>query len=499
MPVRRCLVRKLPSQTPLKQLFQWNGFSNVTNTYRHTKIVVTLGPTTEAKATLQSLVEAGVDVMRLNMAHASLEWVAEVIRHIREVSDLVDRDVAVMMDVKGPEIRTGKLDQPIPLNVGDRIELHTAAATTKSETVPSVAVNYLGLPRTWLSARDVGGQRVIRLRVLEKDSTHILAEVFNAWCVGIAASHQLARVHVKLPALTEKDENDLRAGVAAGIDFVALSFVREAEDVLTLRRFLDGLGSTAKIIAKIEDQAGVRNSKAIIAVADAIMVARGDLGIEIEYYKLPLVQRDLVRECQLQGKPVIIATQLLESMITSPMPTRAEISDVSNAVREQADAVMLSGENGKGCLSARIDPVLKNIIESIEPTVEAGLNANLQLLEPKSKMLRSAATLSQELETRASLCLRVAVFWPMLWVHWARGVPIYAFTDVESIFRQLVLPWGVEPFMMPFSDDPEVTIANALATLKQKGWCVPGTWLVVITNALASSKVIDTLQLRQID
>jgi len=187
-------------------------------------------------------------------------------------------------------------------------------------------------------------------------------------------------------------------------------------------------------------------------------------------------------------------------MITSPMPTRAEISDVSNAVREKADAVMLSGETATGAYPLESVQVLKNIIESIEPTVEGGLNAHLELLEPKAKMLRSAATLAQDLGKSGIIVFTRSGFLAYsLGALRAHGVPIYAFTDVESIFQQLVLPWGVEPFKMPFSDDPETTIVNALATLKQKGWCLPGTWLVVITNALASSKVIDTLQLRQIE
>ena len=473
----------------------------MTNTYRYTKIIVTLGPTTEAKTTLSALIEAGVDVMRLNMAHASHEWVAQVIWHIREVSSQLRRDVAIMMDVKGPEIRTGKLEQPVPLRVGQMIEFHTAAATSTHATVPSVPVNYLGLPTdVTIGSVMLVDSGLIRLRIIDKDDTHILAEVLTAGLLGSRRHINLPGVHVKLPALTVKDEDDLRAGVAAGIDFVALSFVRESEDVITLRRFLDNLGSSAKIIAKIEDQAGVRNSKSIIRVADAIMVARGDLGIEIEYYKLPIVQRDLVKECQLQGKPVIIATQLLESMISSPMPTRAEISDVSNAVREQADAVMLSGETATGAYPLESVQVLKNIIESIEPTVEGGLNAYLELLEPKSKMLRSAATLAQDLGNSGIIVFTRSGFLAYaLAALRARGVPIYAFTDIESIFQQLVLPWGVEPFKMQFSDDPETTIINALATLKQNSWCRPGTWLVVITNALASSKVIDTLQLRQIE
>ena len=469
--------------------------------YRHTKIIATLGPSTDSKQALTRLITAGVDVVRLNMAHASHEWVAEIIWHIREISNQIGRDVAIMMDIKGPEIRTGKLDQPLPLSPGQLIEFHTVAAESVSKLVPSVAVNYTGLPAdVQIGAVMLVDSGMIRLKVIDKDDTHILAEVLTAGTLGSRRHINLPGVHVKLPALTEKDVHDLRVGVTARIDFVALSFVREGEDVLTLRRLLDDLGSNAKIIAKIEDQAGVRNCREIIREADAVMVARGDLGIEIEYHRLPLVQTDLVRECQAAGKPVIIATQLLESMIASPMPTRAEISDVSNAVREQADAVMLSGETANGAFPFESVEVLKNIINSIEPSVDGKLNSKLALVEPKSKMLRSAAVLAQELgDSGIVVFTRSGFLAYALGALRAKGVPIYAFTDIESIFRQLTLPWGVEPFYMPFSDDPETTIVNALECLKRKQWCLPGTWLVVITNALASTKVIDTLQLRQIE
>src|SRR5208283_2083303 len=207
----------------------------------------------------------------------------------------------------------------------------------------------------------------------------------------------LPGVDVNLPSLTEKDAADIRVGVAAGIDFVALSFVRRSDDIVVLRTLLDHLGSKARIIAKIEDQGGLRNLEAIVKAADAVMVARGDLGIEIDYHTLPLVQTWIVDTCLTEGKPVIIATQLLESMISSPMPTRAEISDVSNAVRERADAVMLSGETTTGLYPLECVEVMKNILTSIEPAEKREMNTEVQLLEPKAIMLRSAALLAQEL------------------------------------------------------------------------------------------------------
>ncbi len=471
------------------------------NSYRHTKIVATLGPATESRERLTQLITAGVDMLRLNMAHATCDWVTEIVARIRQVSTELGRHVAVMMDVKGPEIRTGDVETPVLLAMGDSIDFHTLGSQPTSDGVLSVSVNYADLPRDV----DVGqivlvDSGLLRLRVISKDATRIRCEVLTAGTLGSRRHINLPGVLVSLPALTDKDRTDLAAGIAAGIDFVALSFVRQASDVDELRTFLRDNGSNARIVAKIEEQAGVRNMREIIAAADSIMVARGDLGIEIEYHQLPLVQTELVRACQAEGKPVIIATHMLESMIASPMPTRAEISDISQAIREQADAIMLSGETTTGAYPLEAVEVFKNIIKSIEPTVDGKLNSCIVLREPKAKMLRSSALLAQELGGSGIVVFTRSGFLAyVLGALRPRGVPIYAFTDIEEVFRQLLLPWGVEPFLMQFSDDPEQTILDAVEYLKRKNWCVSGDWLVVITNALAREKVIDTLQLREVE
>lgn len=470
------------------------------HSYRHTKIIATLGPATESKEMLSKLILGGVDILRLNMAHASHKWVEDAMWYIREASTEVGRHVAVMMDVKGPEIRTGVVEVPIDLAVGDMIEFYTKRGEPTGD-VPAVSVNYPGLPGE-VKVGDVVlvDSGLIQLKVLDTEEAKIRLEVLTAGSVTSRRHINLPGIQVDLPALTEKDENDLRAGVKAGIDFVALSFVREADDVKTLRRFLDDLGSEARIIAKIEDQAGVRNMEAIIREADGIMVARGDLGVEIDYHKLPLVQSDLIRACQAEGKPVIVATHMLESMISSPMPTRAEVSDVSHAIREQADAVMLSGETTTGSYPLESVDVFKNIIESIEPSVKRPLNEVIKLKGPKAKMLRSAAVLAQEMGGAGIVVFTRTGFLPyVLGALRPSGVPIYAFTDLEHVFRHLLLPWGVEPFLMEFADSHEQTIQKSIKVLSEKGWEKEGQWLVVITNALADEKVIDTLQLRQIE
>jgi pyruvate kinase len=465
--------------------------------YRHTKIVATIGPATESEEKLAQLITAGVDVMRLNMAHGTGEWAAALIQRVRKVSTELGRHVAVMMDVKGPEIRTGPSTTVLELKADDVLELHTH---TPSPGLLSVFVNYPGLPSDVLVGNTIlVDSGLIRLQVTEIETTRVRCRVLTSGSLGSRRHVNLPGIEVNLPALTEKDERDLEAGVAAGIDFVALSFVRRSEDVAVLRRMLEKLGSKARIISKIEDQGGIRNLQSIVRASDAIMVARGDLGIEIEYHTLPLVQTQIVDLCLAEGKPVIIATHLLESMISAPMPTRAEISDIATAVRERADAVMLSGETTTGRYPLECVDVMKNIVRSVEPTEKRAVNETIKLTEPKAKMLRAAATLTKELGNSGIVVFTRSGFLAYtLAAMRAVGVPIYAFTDDEVLFRQLLLPWGVEPFLMPFSDDPEVTVQNALACLKQGAWCSDDTWLVVITNALAHDKLIDALQLRQV-
>lgn len=469
------------------------------SSYRHTKIVATLGPATDSKEKLTELILAGVDVVRLNMAHGTGEWVREIVARVREVSEEVDRHVAVMIDVKGPEIRTGPVDEPIVLAVGDHLRLCVREEDV-AHPIASVSVNYPDLPRdVQVGATVLVDSGLMRLKILSKDEYTIECEVMTAGTVGSRRHINLPGVKINLPALTDKDKSDLRSGVAAGVDFVALSFVRQASDVEALRAFLEELGSPARIISKIEEQAGVRNMHSIIRASDAIMVARGDLGIEIDFHRLPLVQTELVEACQAEGKPVIIATHLLESMIESPIPTRAEISDVSNAVREQADAVMLSGETTTGAYPIESVEVLKSILTSIEPSVSRQLNQRIELREPKAKMLRSSALLAQDLGQSGLIVFTRSGFLAyVLGALRPRGIPIFAFTDVESTFRQMLLPWGVEPFLIEFSDDPEVTIQAALERLRNNKWCPSGVWLGVITNVLADDKIVDTLQLRQV-
>ena len=476
--------------------------------FRFTKIIATLGPASQSADQMRRLISAGVDIFRLNMAHADAAWVNEIVPRIREVATALNHHVAVMMDVKGPEIRTGDLVEPINLQTGDRIRL---IAVGEPQSVPSepsvprefqVSVSYPALAKEVpIGGTVLVASGMLRLRVIEKDPKSLLCEVQNNATLTSRRHINLPGIEVNLPALTEKDIRDLKVGVEAGIDFVALSFVRRAADVHELKGFLNGAQSKAQIIAKIEDEIGLRNFREIALAADAIMVARGDLGIEIDYHRLPIVQREMVETCLEVGKPVIIATQLLESMMSAPMPTRAEISDVSNAIREQADAVMLSGETTVGQYPVECVEVLRNIIASIQPTLGRRLNERIVFNYPKTMMLRSAAVLAQQLNSQSAgivVFTRSGFMASKLAALRALNVPVFAFTDVETTCRQLSLPWGLMPFRIEFSPDPDQTISTALDVLRQNKFCRSGDWLVVVTHVLANGEVIETMQLRQV-
>src|SRR5438094_8141061 len=434
---------------------------------RKTKIICTLGPASEKPEMLRQLVREGADVFRLNMSHAQHDWVREILPRIPAIAEELGRSVAILMDTQGPAIRTGDLKTELHLKPGDILEFTVRGA--KSEEAYSVDVNYDGLINDINEGDTVlVDHGVIHLLVLEKRENRIRCKVITPGTLGSRRHINLPGVRVNLPPLTQKDLVDIALGAELNVDFIALSFVRQRGDLDELLELLAQKGSKAQVMAKVEDQSAVRLIHEIIASADAIMVARGDLGIECPIEELPIIQRKIVKLCARLGKPVVVATHMLESMIHNPLPTRAEITDVANAVFEQADAVMLSGETSLGHYPVECVRVLNRVALRIERSGGAGYAESAILGDKRQKTVASAVVLANSLPNskiivftrHGAMAQNVSKLRP-------ENAPIFAFTSNEEVYRQLSIYWGVYPVKIDFIDDPNATIEAAEMFLRR--------------------------------
>lgn len=471
------------------------------NKTHKTKIIFTIGPATEDEATLEKLIKAGVDICRINMAHADHEWSKKIIQRVRKVCHKVGRHIAIMMDVKGPEIRTGDVPEPFELKKGDRLDFTygEGIGETNSDGVRRVDVNYPGFANDIKEGDTVlVDSGLIRMKVIKIKDTTVSCRVLIPGPMGNRRHINLPGVRVNLPALTKKDQGDVDVGIEENIEFFALSFVREPKDLEEFHTYLEKHGSNAKVIAKIEDQQAIVNLDGIIRASDGLMVARGDLGIECPFEDLPIIQTRAINCCIQGTKPVIVATHMLESMIESPIPTRAEVTDIANAIREQADCVMLSGETTVGKYPVECVETIQRIANRIEEKEKQVLRKDLVLRLPRSKMLRSAAYLASDLAGSLVVFTRRGIFAQKL-SSLRPNVPIYAFTDNTVLFKQLLIMRGVEPFFMEFDHDHETTIQRAFDRLKRGEWANEGDPIVVITKMYAGEKLIDSTQIRAID
>jgi len=465
---------------------------------RKTKIICTLGPATEKAEAIRQLIARGADVFRLNMSHAPRDWVTNIVPQIRKLGDEAGRSIGILLDTQGPAIRTGPVKTPLQLNKGDLLEF-TVRGGKKSEK-KSVEVNY----DKFADDVNVGDtvlvdNGLIKLTVVEKKKNRVLCKVITPAALGSRRHINLPGVHVSLPALTKKDIADVDLGAKLGVDFVALSFVRKASDLKELRDLLARKKSKAQVLAKIEDQAAVESIDDIIKTADLVMVARGDLGIEVPMEELPIIQRRIVKDCIRLGKPVVVATHLLESMISNRVPTRAEITDIANAVFEQADAIMLSGETSVGRYPTECVEVMNRVAARIERSGGAGYAENAILEDARQKTVAAAVVLANSLArskiiffTRhGTMARNVSNLRP-------ERATIFAFTPSKEVRRQLSICWGVCPQEIEFSDDPKVTIDRAQKFLRHQKLTSSGDNLVIISDVIADGTRCDCVQLRTV-
>jgi pyruvate kinase len=450
---------------------------------RRAKIVATIGPATDTEESLEALLAAGVDVVRLNFSHGTHDDHARRLRMVRTIADRLHRPIAVMLDLQGPKIRTGTLvgGQPVTLTRGQRFAITTLPI---EGTAQRVSTTYPGLP----SDCRVGDTVLVddgrlKLIVTHTEPHEVTFQVVDG---GLLKEHKginLPGVAVSAPALGEKDEEDLAFGLEQGVDMVALSFVRSASDMQLARAFIAKHGKSVPLIAKLEKPQAIDQLDAILAASDGVMVARGDLGVEMAPEDVPPLQKTIIRKANRRGIPVITATQMLESMIDEPMPTRAEASDVANSVWDGTDAVMLSGETAVGKHPVDVVEMMHRIVVRAETTVPGMPPEERGRMSHAQAICRAATGLAEDLKVAAIAAFTRTGRTGQLLSTERPSAPIYVFTSDQQVYRRLALWWGVTPILEQFSTDSDGMIHEIEGSLLARQALAPGD-LAVIVGAL---------------
>lgn len=452
---------------------------------RRTKIVATLGPASNRPEQIAQLIAAGMDVARLNFSHGTQADHAEILRRVRQASADAGRPVAVLQDLQGPKIRTGALagGEPVELVAG---QAFTITTRTLVGDAARVSTTYQELPHDVRPGdRILLSDGLIELQVRGSDAVEVQTEVVHG---GALREHQginLPGVRVSAPAVTEKDIADLHFGLAQEVDYVAISFVRAASDVQQVKDLIAKAGKDTPVIAKIERPEALDVLPEILAITDAVMVARGDLGVEMPPERVPIVQKQIVEAANRSGVPVITATQMLESMIAKPRPTRAEASDVANAIIDGTDAVMLSGETAAGSYPVEAVQMMALIAEVVEASGRRGDQAatprwSLPEVQSIPRAIGAAAcTIAQSLPVRAIVVFTRTGSSARLVAHYRPQTPILAFTPNEEVYRRLSLIWGVTPIHGEMADKLDDFEQRIQSVLVSRGFAQSGDAVVM--------------------
>ena len=450
------------------------------NNIKKTKIVCTLGPASENEETLRELIKNGLNVCRLNFSHGSHEEHKGRMDLVKKLREELNMPTAILLDTKGPEIRTGKFDVPeVLLEEGQTFTITMKDVMGNKEMC---TVSYKGLANDVKTGDTILiDDGLVGLTVKEVNGDDIVCEVQNSGIVKNNKGVNVPGVKVNLPAITEKDRSDIEFGIEQGIDFIAASFVRKVSDVLAIREILEENNAThIKIISKIENQEGVDNLDEIIEVSDGIMVARGDLGVEIPTEEIPVVQKLMIKKCNEAGKPVITATQMLDSMIRNPRPTRAEVTDVANAIYDGTDAIMLSGETAAGKYPVEAVKTMATIAKRAEETMRNRRDKINKSKNVTDAISYATCTTAMDLDAKAILSSTASGHTARMVSKFRPDCPIIATTSDESVRRQLSLTWGVLPVMRNKSANTDQVIVNSIEAAKTAEY-VNENDIVVIT------------------
>lgn len=455
---------------------------------KKTKIVCTMGPSTDSDQVLRELIENGLNVCRFNFSHGSHEEHKERMDRTKRIREELDQPVAILLDTKGPEIRTGEFEEPVVLEEGAKFVVSMDDCIGNSQRC---SVSYKGM----IDDVKVGDtilidDGLVGLKIEEIKGNDIHTVVANSGKVSSRKGVNLPGVSINLPAITEKDIEDIKFGIEQGIDFIAASFVRKASDVLEIRKVLEENNAPdIHIISKIESQEGVDNIDSIIQVSDGIMVARGDMGVEIPSEEVPIVQKMIIKKCNEVAKPVITATQMLDSMIRNPRPTRAEVTDVANAIYDGTDAIMLSGETAAGKYPVEAVKTMNRVALRTEETLNYKIKYNIDIDEitVTDAISHATCTTAMDLGARAIITCTSSGYTTRMVSKFRPKSPIIAATQNERVRRKLSLLWGTYPLISKFAESTDEVMDESVEVAKKAGIVNPGD-VVVITAGVPVGK-----------
>ncbi len=470
---------------------------------RKTKIVCTIGPASEGPEIIRALIRAGMNVARLNFSHGTLDEHLLRIKNLREATAELGANVALLLDIQGPKIRVGRLKNgPIELIPGQE---YTLTVEPYEGDEAKIHVDYPYLNRDLRPGSVIYiDDGLLELRVQEIKGPDVVCHVVVGGELNSRKGLSLPGVDVDLPPITKEDAEHIRFGVKHGVDFIAASFVRRGEHVEAVRRIVHDAGGSQHIIAKIESNAGLRNIDEIVAAADGIMVARGDLGVEIAAEEVPLAQRMLIRKCNRAGKPVITATQMLDSMIRNPRPTRAEVTDVSNAIFEGTDCVMLSGETATGRYPIKAVQVMDSIARRMEQVIDYGAVLREKAEEGRTAIDQAvtlaACQVTHDLNLGLIICSTFSGATARSLSQKRPKAIIFAISQNEHVVRQLAMSWGVFAVFQERDSDVEVSINKAIDKAIKRDLLAPGDVVTIITGlSVGVPGTTNMLQVRKVE
>ena len=452
-----------------------------------TKIVCTIGPASESKEILEKLVNAGMNVARINFSHGDYEEQSNRIQTIKMVREELNVPVALMLDTKGPEIRIGKFENGgITLEHGDTFTLLNADILGDKE---KVSVSYKNLANEIsVGTTILINDGLIECRVEEIKDKDVICKVINGGKLTDRKSINIPNSKINLPSLTQKDISDIKFGIQNEFDYIAASFIRKPEDVMNIRKILkENNGESIKIISKIENREGVDNFDKILEVSDGIMVARGDLGVEIPMEEVPILQKQFIQKCCLAGKPVITATQMLETMVNSPRPTRAEVSDVANAIYDQTSCIMLSAETAAGKYPVECVNTMNKIAKTVEANIKYWKRSvrrqeDIEEMNYELNLNHSVTNTARDMKADVIFAYTQTGDTPRMLASFLPECPIYAITSTKKTYEQLALVWDVIPILVE-ENEPDTMIHNGIQKAKELGYVHEGQIAVIAGGA----------------